>query len=70
MDFNRLDSIMKEVLELHKNFNCLSVSAKLIVKEYLEKKYIELAEALHDAENSLTSEMEILENLENNLTKK
>lgn len=67
MDFNRLDNIMKEVLELHKNFNCLTASAKLIVKEYLEKKYNELEEALHDTENSLMLEME---NLENNLTKK
>lgn len=67
MDFNRLDSIMKEVLELHKNFNCLSVSAKLIVKEYLEKKYDELAEELYDTRDSLITEME---NLENDLTKK
>lgn len=66
MDFEELDNVMKELLELHKNFNCLSDTAQLIVKDYLYKKYCLLEEILYSTKDNLVSEMEYLED---NLTK-
>lgn len=66
MNFEEMDELMKELLELHKNFNYLSDTAQLIVKDYLYKKYCLLEEILCDTKNNLVSEMKILEN---NLTK-
>ena len=61
MNFKEVDRVMKEILELHKSFDYLNSTAKLIVKEYLSKKYDELENALSEAKTNLTREVEILE---------
>ena len=61
MNFKEVDRVMKEILELHKSFDYLNSTAKLIVKEYLAKKYDELENALSEAKTNLTREVETLE---------
>lgn len=54
MDFENIDALMKELIELHNSYKFLSTTSTLIVQDYILKKQKELIMLLEESNQILT----------------
>lgn len=65
-EFEKFNSLTKEISELHKSFSYLSTTAQLIVADHLRGKYKELEEVLRKSNEELSLTIKKIEDNKKN----